>query len=369
VRELVVVVSDLYLSQETPERELPEGIALAGLQHVVRFATRSRLAGGWRPWVAEWLAENRLPTQPPSDVEAAYAPQAVAAHVPQAETAQLPPATVAAIALPHPLTLPDGTVWMATPVHLIAGMSSVHLERRSILRLSADDLVVLADEFRRVFQDSGFVLEPLTTGDFLLSGPPISTANELEPARLLGSDVAEARQSRVSEPALRRLTTEIEMWLHEHRVNDARARRGEPPVTGLWLWGGGPAPPAASVNATGATDIAFGRDAYLQGLLASIGREVFPLPPQLSAVVEDSSAQRAVLVIEIASMLQSNPNWSFFDALAHLDRLYLQPAVDALRTAKLGRLVLLANDRLLTLRALDRFKFWRRASLGLSGLQ
>src|SRR6202000_50912 len=117
-------------------------------------------------------------------------------------------AVVAAMALRRPITPPAGTVWIATPVRLIAGMSSVHLDRRSILRLSADDLAALAEEFGHVFHDSGFVLEPLESGDFLLFGPSVDVAHELEPARLLGSDVAEARQSRISDPSLPRLSTE-----------------------------------------------------------------------------------------------------------------------------------------------------------------
>jgi hypothetical protein len=361
VRELVVVVCDLYLSPETPERQLPAGVALPGLQRVMRYGDRTRLASGWRPWVAEWLAEGR---------ESTDSPRATSAD----PSGGVAAATVAAMGLHRPPLVPAGTVWMATPVHLIAGMSSVHLDRRSILRLTADDLAKLSEEFRRVFHDSGFVLEPLDSGDFLLFGPPMNVGQELEPARLLGSNVAEAPEARVSDPALRRLTAEIEMWLHEHRINDVRARRGELPVTGLWFWGGGFSSSAArsavaARSAASSIDIAFGRDAYLQGLLGSMGRPVQPLPSRLADVFGYAPARRALLVIELGSMLQSNPTWSFFDALAHLDQVFIQPAVEALGSSKLERLMLLANDRLLTLRARDRFKIWRRAPLGLSGLQ
>jgi hypothetical protein len=40
-----------------------------------------------------------------------------------------------------------------------------------------------------------------------------------------------------------------------------------------------------------------------------------------------------------------------------------------LNQGKCGSLTFIANDRRLTLRARDRFKFWRRAEPGLSGLQ
>jgi hypothetical protein len=38
---------------------------------------------------------------------------------------------------------------------------------------------------------------------------------------------------------LRRLMSEIEMWLFEHSVNRMRAARRAAAVSGLWLWGGG----------------------------------------------------------------------------------------------------------------------------------
>jgi hypothetical protein len=123
------------------------------------------------------------------------------------------------------------------------------------------------------------------------------------------------------------------------------------------------APSAASA------DIAFGHDAYLEGLWASIGKKVFPLPQQLTDVFGYPHARRAALVIEIGAMLHSNPRWTFFDAVAQIDRAFIAPAVEALGAAKVERLVILANDHQLTLRARDRFKLWRRIPPGLSGLQ
>ena len=262
-------------------------------------------------------------------------------------------------------------VWMATPVHLVAGLTSLHLDRRSVLRLSADDLTALATEFRRVFHDSGFVLEPLGSGDFLLFGPQMPVAQTLEPARAVGSSIADARPAGAGDPALRRLGAEIEMWFHEHPVNDVRRRRGEPPVTGLWLWGGGPSPvPRGSpVAVVAPSDIAFGCDAYLSGLWASIGKKVFPLPQQLTDIFGYPGVRGAAVVIEIGPMLHSNPRWTFFDAVAQIDRTFIGPAVEALGAAKIERLVILANDHQLTVRARDRFKLWRRIPPGLTGLQ
>ncbi len=366
MRELVLVISDLYVAPETAGRELPAGIVLPGLQHVGRFGTRSKLGRGWRTWLSQWLTGRE------SGSTAAVAAAGISPAVPRAVPGAPPPAA--------PM------VWMATPVHLVAGLTSLHLDRRSILRLASNDQSALAAEFARIFHDSGFHLQPLDSGDFLLFGPQLRLAESPEPARAMGASIADAQRADMADPTLRRLGSEIEMWLHENPVNAARDRRGEAPVTGLWLWGGGAAPqlgPAAApglqvgapvdavlrTGGPGAADIAFGRDAYLRGLWSTIGQNVLTLPPQLGAVFSYPHARRAALAIEVGPMLHANPTWAFFDAVTQIDRDFVAPAVDALRRGTLERLVILANDHQLTLRARDRYKVWRRMPPGLSGLQ
>jgi hypothetical protein len=68
-------------------------------------------------------------------------------------------------------------------------------------------------------------------------------------------------------------------------------------------------------------------------------------------------------------MLHANPSWTFFDAVAQIDRAFIAPAVEALGDGRVERLVILANDHQLTARARDRFKLWRRIAPGLSGLR
>jgi hypothetical protein len=346
VREVVIVISDLYVSQETPDRHLPDGFALPGLEHVARFGMRSKVAAGWRSWLAHRLGHER-------EIGSAE-PASVSALALNSDAAGLPLASM---------------VWMASPMHLLAGLTSVHLDRRSVLRLPPEDRAALEADFQRTFNDSGFSLRPLDSGDFLLSGPELPLADTLEPARSMGESVTADIRS-TGAPALRRLGAEIEMWLHDHPVNTARNNRGELPVTGLWLWGAGRAPDTQSPRpAPGNGDILFGTDAYLRGLGVRTSTTVLPLPAQSTDVFGYPQAQRAVLVIEISPMLHSNPQWTFFDALMQIDRNFTAPAAKALSDRTFEQLVIVANDHALCLRARDRFKLWRRTRPGLSGLQ
>jgi hypothetical protein len=423
VHELVLVLSDFYVSQETPDRELPVGVTLPGLQQLTRFGTRSKLPAGWRPWLGQWLtgADPGAPATVAAASTIVAATPATATAAPA--TAAVTPTTVAAMPTTVAATSARAAqsdhlcvAWMATPMHLIAGMTSIHVDRRSILRLEPSDQAALADDFQRVFHDSGFHLRTLEAGDFLMLGPPMPVPGAEEPARSLGGSMAQHAGASV---AVRRLNAEIEMWLHDHPINDIRRQRGDLPVTSLWLWGAGAVPTSDSVvggvdatatppgvvgvaeggsvvrsadsvetcagiagasigdvgftrsdSASSANDtLAFGRDSYLQGLWTLRGAKVSPLPQQLADVFSYPHAQRAVLVIEIGVMLQSNPRWTFFEAVADIDRRFIAPALEALNRGQCQRLVVLANDYELTLRASDRWKFWRRAPSGLSGLQ
>lgn len=350
MREIVIVIGDLYLQAAPPDASSGSGAGRGeggitspapALEHLVRFGERTALPEGWRAWTARWLG--------------------LAQHAGES------PASVAAAALADaPL---DCAVWLATPLHLVAGLTSVHVDRRSALRLPAAELAQLAASFRETFRGSGFDLHPLAGGELLLSGPAsLAQATTTEPARMLLTPVAEALPAGEHAVLLRRLSAEIEMWLHDHPVNEARARRAEPPVATLWLWGGGvpataPSPASRSIDAA-----AFGSDAYVRGLWRLAGGETRPMPVDWPAVIRESRAPRALGVVEIAELLHANASWRLAEAIAEIDRRLLSPSLAALHRGELDRLVLLANDRCLAVRAADRWRLWRRKRSVLEGL-
>jgi hypothetical protein len=400
VHEIVIVISDLYLAPG--QTDLPPGAgalgALPGFEHAARFGQRRSIEaeGGWRPWLARWLGRNDLADLAPAVIAAAATAAAplhdfTAATTPSAAAprhdsiaAATPPAAApgrdSTVAAASPAAAPslDSTAWIATPVHLIAGLTSLHLDRRSILRLPAPDLESFAQDFNRTFAGSDLFLQPLPSGDFLLEGPGMLAGSTTEPARALAADLAASLPKGQDAKPLKRLGAELEMWLHAHPLNEARRRRGELPVSTLWLWGGGPrvAAPQTAITPSPNTraGLAFGTDPYLAGLWRLHGDRPGVLPDQLNALlndrpVNDPHAQRAVLVAEVTPMLHSNPHWTIFEALAEFDRHFVSPSLAALRQGTLESVTLIANDTELRIRRHDRLRFWRRRQSTLTGLQ
>ena len=364
MREIVIVIRDLYLEPERAGgplvgRMAPQlgaaslssgfdagdgtGADAAALAHLTRFGDKATLDEGWRDWVARWAGLPELAAQP-------------AASVAAASLEEVPPA---------------GAVWLATPLHLVAGLTSLHFDRRSLLRLAPAELEALAADFRVVFRGSGFDLRPLAGGELLLTGTEASALSiTTEPARLPLASIAAALPAGAGAPALRRLGAEIEMWLHGHAINDARLRRGEPPIGTLWVWGGGPAArsPAAAPRRS-IEQVAFGSDPYVGGLWRLAGGEARPMPVDSAAIIGEARARGALAVVEVAELLHANASWRLADAVAEIDRRLLSPALAALHRGRLDRLVLLANDRCLTLRGRHRWRLWRRARPRRTGLE
>jgi hypothetical protein len=346
--EVAIILSDLYLTEngrggvDDRDAAVPKDV-LPALARVARFAGVSALPGDWRGWLADWLGRGDV---------------AVACNT--------TPAVVAAAGLAADNALPPdtGSVWLATPLHLIAGLTSVHLEYRGLLQLDAATLEQLCQDFGPAFAERGFSLRRLPGGGLLACGPRFANLPPTQdPARLLGGGIAGSTVQGPGAAPLLMLGAELEMWLHAHPLNAARARRREAPLTTLWLWGGGEplgprclAPPGADADATFMT--VFGEDPVLAGLCALSGARL-RAPATSAHDILHSGAERTAAVIELFHTDKPQPA-TLLDLLQHLDERVLAPVITALKDGTIRQLTLIANDRCSVLTARDGLRFWRR---------
>jgi hypothetical protein len=230
---------------------------------------------------------------------------------------------------------------LATPVHLEAGLRTLSLAAEGILALEPGEAEALAADFNRVFAGGGVRL--LQARDALLLcvfDAPLEAATT-DPEQVAGGDVFAALPSGADAPRLRRLQTEIEMWLFEHEVNAARGARSVPPISSLWLWGGG---------ALGASlPTVEGWTAGSDPLFAAFPRESrYPLQPAGAA---RGSARPGVVVI---AEVPGSSAWQ------RAEECFVAPALADLRSRRLGRIELSAGERTFRLSARGLARFWRR---------
>jgi hypothetical protein len=203
-----------------------------------------------------------------------------------AGNARVPEAVVAAAAL----QVPAGRgVCLATPAHAVAGLHRVHLHAAGVLSLAPDEREELAREFR-----SQFGPDPCLRGagnQWLLESDCASAADETDPADWLGAPLERRPASSPAQRLLRRLGTEVEMWLADLPLNERRRSRRQLPVNLLWMWGGGQMPVAGAMPALRAVRL-YGSadDAWLAGCAALCGGAVLPLPADWSGIDAAGSA-------------------------------------------------------------------------------
>jgi hypothetical protein len=261
------------------------------------------------------------------------------------DIAHLPPAVVAAQASPQIDTRRG--IWFATPVHQVAGMTRVRLHAAGLLRLTLDECACLCDTFDRDFAGTGLQLHALG-GGLLIEGLDVPSCPVAEPAQLLGRELDPA-QGTIPQ-SLRRLGAELEMWVHEHEVNQSLQRRGQLSVTGLWLWGGDVATPVAP-RKPAVLPAVHGLDPYLLGLAAVQSLRVRS-PVSGFAQLPDVDA---LVVVSTAALSQAD------SPLQNLESHWFEPALAALEKRVLPELVLHLGDGSWKIRSTALRRFWRRS--------
>jgi hypothetical protein len=340
MHRLTLILSDLYLPAEAfagpggrgagfPALDLPH------LDWLLRFSERVERVDDWRSWLSSELGGFDL------------ARMTVAQACAQGSL----PASLSANA------------WLATPVHLEARIDHVRLADRGLLRLNADERDTWRQDFARTFGPQ-FALHDAGERSFLLSGASAARVTSVDPARLLDADIGRALPMGPSAGELRRLGTEIEMWLHGAPANAARERRRERRVSALWLWGGGlregGAGEAAPVTATRTDALATprfsGGDPFLSALA---GSPLNPSPASFAAI--EGGEDR--WVVEFAPMSGRKD-----ESLTALESNWFAPAREALNNGTLHTVDLIANDRWFRIAARPGWRLWRRRSSWLGQL-
>lgn len=321
MRRLTLILSDLYLARESVGGSVPQTHDLPSLDWLLRFADVQHI-GDWRRWLLSRaggaISEIRLAS------------------------------------LASRLTLTDSTAdqawmrdaWIATPVHLEARLDHARLVDGGLLRVEEAEGVSWCAEFGRVFGPA-YALRPCGARAFVLSGIQPVAVRTVDPARLLGAEIGPALPGPEA-PELRRLWTEIEMWLHGSELNDARQRAGRRRITALWFWGNEKGPHCE--HPPDPADYALqGGDPFIGGLARSDGYE------GRAGNFSELRGAHEHEVVEFAPLTGEEQ-----DSLPALESNWFAPAHAALQQGRLEYVQVVANDRLFTVRPRAGLKFWRR---------
>jgi len=321
VQELVLIFTDLFIAAgASSPQSVPPLPALSAL--LARGSVHEE--ADWRRWALRTYAGVQVERVP----VAAVSRRALSED----------PATVV-----H-------NAWMATPVHLDAGLTDVHMSEH-LPELDQDEQRTLTADFNRQFAADGWQLEFLSAKAALLSTAASLEADTVDPARLLTQSIGAALPSGPGSSQLRRVMTEVQMWLHGHALNEARERRGAPSVNSLWIWGGGVEP---AVQPSRNLPHLMSDDAFLLGLWRMLHARSVPAPAASLAALRARESESSV-----AALSRVGDSHSPAQALEAIERDWTAPALQALKNGDVQRVRLHVNDRLFTTTRRDLLRFWR----------
>lgn len=133
--------------------------------------------------------------------------------------------------------------WLsADPAWIQPDLNGARLLACGQLGLTMADALALAAPLREAFEAQGMTLEVTRPDRWHVRLPDGPLPTFAAPEQALGEDLylhlppgPEGRRWRV-------LTTELQVILHQHPLNQVRKTQGLPPINSLWLWGAGRLP-------------------------------------------------------------------------------------------------------------------------------
>jgi hypothetical protein len=247
------------------------------------------------------------------------------------------------------------TAWIAgaDPVHLEPRMDSLWLHALLRETLSPIEMRPLIDHLQQeLATDGGIGFARVGGCAYLSAHTPMSTATL--PAYVIDRrDPGEYLPSGKGSADHRRLSSEIEMALHEHPTNLERLERGQQPVNGLWIWGGGFAPE----QTTETIPPLYADEPLLTGHWLSKTAVAEMWPGSIDACIEQS----------VAGFVAVAPNYEDDDDVLESCLYELRLALSSRR---LSKLILIFRDGVYAdVRRSQSVRIWRRANPLLDGSQ
>ncbi len=234
------------------------------------------------------------------------------------------------------------SAWLrADPAYIRPDINGARLlATGAALSISQQDVDAFLPALRPLFGDTGFLLDaPHPTRWYLRLPREVRLPEFAAPEDALGEDVFDHTPDAPEARRWRALLSEVQVVLHNHPHNEARARAGLVPVNSLWFWGGGVLPDSVTSDFLSI----FSDDPVLHGLAAVGTFNVMSFSdfPGLESLVNDT-------LIDLRAVR---------DPHALLQR-WLSPAHTLSRQSRVA--FDLADGRIFQLQASQRWRFWRK---------
>lgn len=237
-----------------------------------------------------------------------------------------------------------GQAWLrADPVHLAISRDNAQLFDSHVLNPLPDEMAAIAATVNAHFEHDGIVLNFPDAARGYIATDTNNLPQSTPLWKMDGANVFDNLPLSKTRTNWRAVSNEIQMLLHEHPVNLARAQLGTPAINALWIWGGGSLTQAVAAIDTTIEPPAFtkvvARLALARGLGLAHALEVATLPPAFDL---DALAADTLVVLHTATRAvraQSRDTWPV--EVAAIERDWIAPALAAFNAGQLDKLTIL----------------------------
>lgn len=252
---------------------------------------------------------------------------------------------------------PADSYWFrAAPVHLRPDRDRLLLLAGDQLQPREDEARTLVHEFNALFREDG--LEMLRQGGQWFLRAPNEPAIHTHPLeRVSGRYMDEYLPTGPQARSWIAFLNEAQMLFHSSAINQRREARGELPINGLWIWGGGRLP---HFSGRSVIESVYADAAEARGAARLLGIKSLPAVERLSQIRAGEGPTLAVWPQAQAALVQGDiEQWC--RALAAFEAGWAEDAVAALRSGS-WRAVHLhpGSGRSWRITAVDLRRFWRR---------
>ncbi len=246
----------------------------------------------------------------------------------------------------------------ADPVHLRADQSCLRLFDAHSFPLTQEEANALVATINDFNAAHGWALSAPHPQRWYLAVPQASAITTRPTAQVAGQHIDPYLPAGADARRWHALMNELQMLLHDHPVNLARERRGEPAINSLWFWGGGELPETLSPQ----MDALYSDHPLAIGLARHGGVPLHALPADADALLRGmSGGQSLVLLDGLEWPAHYNDIEGWLDELERLEHTWFAPLLAAVQRGGLASLLIdpCHGSRFTTGRLKQR-AFWRR---------
>ncbi|MBX3615666.1 phosphoglycerate mutase [Nitrosomonas sp.] len=251
--------------------------------------------------------------------------------------------------------------WLrADPVHLRIEQNHIMLADSQAFQISQQEAEEIVDSINRNLGDQEFSLIPFHPDRWYIRMPKIPDVHTYTLDQVTCKNINRYLPSGRDSTRWHKLFNEIQMLLHDHPINQARASRGELTINSVWFWGGGQAPQSISSSFTHIhSDHDLPRALALATQTNSSG-----LPGNPSEWMQIPHSGTHLIVLDaLQSKAKYRNGYDWRETLMTLEQQWFSSIYRALKEKRINQLIITAlnetGSRNFIIEPVDLWKFWR----------